>query len=239
MWISFLEGVADLGGGRTGALDVVTRQRRRAPGGHGLAPRSPAIQQALAALRTAEFNFGPPDDALAGRPDGASTISARPCPPSRRGRRARTAASRPRRRLMRDYEFADPAVVRAYYDESEPLEGRTMLLVIRFRGLRFHAGVRVRDVYERTIECEGRPVPGLGLAYGTLVGHFEMGQMDWQVWKWLDTGEVQFRINAYSRRAPVRIPLVRLGFRVFGRRSSSRSCAHDAPHGRAHRAGTR
>ena len=119
---------------------------------------------------------------------------------------------------MRGYEFADPSIVRAYFDEREPLEDRTMLLVIRFRGLRFRVGVRVREVYERTLEHGGRPLYIWGWSYGTLTGHFEMGQMDWQVWKWLDTGEVEFRIHAYSRRAPVPNPVVRLGFRAVGRR---------------------
>jgi hypothetical protein len=45
-----------------------------------------------------------------------------------------------------------------------------------------------------------------------------MGQMDWQVWKWLDTGEVDFRICACSRPAPDPNAIVRLGFRLFGRR---------------------
>jgi hypothetical protein len=57
-----------------------------------------------------------------------------------------------------------------------------------------------------------------GWAYRTLQGHLEMGQMDWQVWKWLDSGDVEFRIHSYSRRARDRNPLVRLGFRVLGRR---------------------
>ena len=121
-------------------------------------------------------------------------------------------------RLMRGYEFADPSIVRAYYDPKGTLEGRTMMLSITFRGLRFHVGVRVREVYDRKEEHEGRPVRIWGWSYGTLEGHFEMGQMDWQVWKWLDSGEVQFRIHAYSRRAPVANPIVRLGFRIVGRR---------------------
>jgi uncharacterized protein (UPF0548 family) len=56
-----------------------------------------------------------------------------------------------------------------------------------------------------------------GWSYGTLEGHFEQGKLDWQVWKWHDTGEVEFRTHAYSRRAPVRNPFVRAGFRVVGR----------------------
>jgi hypothetical protein len=73
-------------------------------------------------------------------------------------------------------------------------------------------------VYERRVERVGRSVYVWGWSYGTLTGHFELGQMDWQVWKWLDTGEVEFRIHAYSRRAPVANPVVRLGFRLVGRR---------------------
>jgi len=42
--------------------------------------------------------------------------------------------------------------------------------------------------------------------------------MDYSVWKWLDTGEVEFRIDSYSRPAAIPNPVVRLGFRLFGRR---------------------
>jgi hypothetical protein len=50
--------------------------------------------------------------------------------------------------------------------------------------------------------------------------------MDYEVWKWLDTGEVEFRITAVSRRAHIRNPLVRLGFRLFGRREQLRFYRH-------------
>ena len=62
-----------------------------------------------------------------------------------------------------------------------------------------------------------------GWSYGTLQGHFERGQMDFSVWKWLDDGAVEFRIHAVSRRARrVGNPLVRLGFRLVGRRQQVR-----------------
>src|SRR5689334_15149554 len=93
-----------------------------------------------------------------------------------------------------------------------------MLLQLRFHGLRFHGGVRVSEVYDEEREADGRTARVWGWAYQTLEGHLEMGQMDWQVWKWLDSGEVEFRIHAYSRVAPGRHPIVRLGFRLFGRR---------------------
>jgi uncharacterized protein (UPF0548 family) len=220
MWISFLERVVECSGGRrTGALQVKTRRLEGGPSDLGSRVGSPAIQQALEVLRKSHFNFAAPEAAELNAASGwrlddlcQALPSESPGPPLPDGSFATA------QKLMRGYEFVDPSVVRAYYDEKEPLEGRTMLLVVRFHGLRFHAGVRVRAVHDTTIESEGRPAYVWGWTYGTLTGHFEMGQMDWQVSKWLDTGEVQFRITAYSRPAPVRNPFVRLGFRVFGRR---------------------
>src|SRR5215210_7787620 len=89
------------------------------------------------------------------------------------------------RRLARNYDFAEPSIVRATFDRDAPLEHRNMLLELRFYGLRFHVG---------------------------------QGQMDWQIWKWLDSGEVEFRIQAFSKQASGGNPIVRLGFRLFGRR---------------------
>ncbi|HEY3614103.1 MAG TPA: DUF1990 family protein [Gaiellales bacterium] len=218
MWISFLERVISASGGRrTGAIEVETRVVGERPAVAGSRLGSPSVEHELAALRAVDFNFERP-----ARPSAAggwrvddlrqALPAEAPGPPEAHGSFAAA------RRLLRGYEFADPSIVRAWFDESEPLEGRTMLLEIRFRGLRFRVGVRVREVYERTAEEGGRPVEVWGWSYGTLEGHFEMGQMDWQVWKWLDTGEVEFRIHAYSRRAPVANPIVRLGFRAVGRR---------------------
>ena len=126
------------------------------------------------------------------------------------------------RSLMQGYDFADPSIVRAWYEPDEPLEARTMLLELRFWGLRFRVGVRVAEVYDEEREVRGRPVRVWGWAYQTLEGHLEMGQMNWEVWKWLDSGEVAFRIHAFSRPAPIPNPLVRLGFRLFGRREQLR-----------------
>jgi uncharacterized protein (UPF0548 family) len=132
------------------------------------------------------------------------------------------------RRLMTDYEFADPTVIRAVYEADSPLEGRAMLLEIRFLGLRFRVGVRVEEVRDEARQVGGRPVRVWGWAYRTLEGHLERGQMDYEVWKWLDTGEVEFRIHAVSEVAEIGNPLVRLGFRLFGRREQvrfARRCA--------------
>jgi uncharacterized protein (UPF0548 family) len=131
-------------------------------------------------------------------------------------------------RLMRDYAFADPAIVRALYDEDSPFERRDMLLEGRFYGLRFHLGVRVGGLVDEELAAEGRPLRRWGWSYRTLQGHLEMGQMDYEVRKWLDSGEVEFRIHAVSRPAHIPNPVVRLGFRAFGRwvqrRFARRAC---------------
>jgi uncharacterized protein (UPF0548 family) len=125
------------------------------------------------------------------------------------------------RRLLRDYDFIDPTIVRALYRSEDPLEHRDMLLELRVWGLRFHVGVRVGEVLDATVIEHGRKVTRWGWNYRTLEGHFEAGQMDYEVRKWLDTGEVEFRIRAFSRTAYIRNPLIRLGFRVLGRRKQT------------------
>ncbi len=121
------------------------------------------------------------------------------------------------RSLMERYEFADPDIVRAVYLADEPLQDRNMLLEGRFYGLRFLLGLRVGGINDQTTEVDGRPVRLWGWNYRTLQGHLEMGQMDYEIWKWLDTGTVEFRIHAFSRAAEIPNPVVRFGFRVFGR----------------------
>jgi uncharacterized protein (UPF0548 family) len=126
------------------------------------------------------------------------------------------------RGLMCGYEFADPSIVRAIYNPEAPLEGRDMLLELRFWGLRFLVGTRVTSEYEETRALDGREAHVWGWSYATLEGHLERGEMAWEVRKWLDTGAVEFTIRAYSQRAEIRNPLVRLGFMLFGRHEQLR-----------------
>jgi uncharacterized protein (UPF0548 family) len=122
------------------------------------------------------------------------------------------------RRLMRGYEFADPSIVRAFYDPHVPLQGRDMLLELKALGLlHVFVGVRVGEVYEETRDVTGRRARVWGWNYRTLDGHVERGQMDWEVWKWLDSGEVEFRVHAASRSAHIPNPFVRVGFRLLRR----------------------
>lgn len=123
------------------------------------------------------------------------------------------------RRLMRGYEFADPSIVRAYYDPETPLEGRSMLLKLQtLRMVHLYVGVRVGDVYEEARELAGERACVWGWNYRTIEGHVEMGQMDWEVWKWLGDGRVEFRVHAMSRVAHIRNPVVRVGFHLMRER---------------------
>jgi uncharacterized protein (UPF0548 family) len=126
------------------------------------------------------------------------------------------------RKLLRDYEFADPRIVRAIYDPGSPLEGRNMLLDVHFWGLTFRLGVRVSGVTDEVRRVGTREVRVWGWTYSTLQGHLETGQMDYEVWKWLDTGAVEFRIHVVSRASRIGNPIIQLGLRLFGRREQVR-----------------
>jgi len=208
MWTSFLERSAQIAGGRVaGGITIDTRRVDL------------AVDRTVTELRDRPLNFDP-ERRREHVPENGWHVDdlCEPLPSEPPGPPTDGGSWEIARRLMRGYEFADPSIVRASYDPDEPLEGRTMLLQLRFHGLRFHGGVRVSEVYDDERQRDGRTARVWGWAYQTLEGHLEMGQMDWQVWKWLDTGRVEFRIHAYSRVAPDRNPIVRLGFRLFGRR---------------------
>jgi uncharacterized protein (UPF0548 family) len=228
MWTSVLENAAKLCGGRlSGGMDVETR-RLEAPVAAGeRVLGDPGAKNVLDALHDKALNFelGPRADFTAER--GWHVDSYRqplraeePGPPRPDG--TWEVASR----LMRDYEFADPAIVRAVYYGDRLLQDRDLLLEARFWGLRFHLGVRVGGVIDGTRRVDGRDVRVWGWNYRTLQGHLEMGQMDYEVWKWVDTGEVEFRISAFSRGAPMRNPILRIGFRLFGRHEQVKFARH-------------
>lgn len=132
------------------------------------------------------------------------------------------------RRLSRAYAFADPALVEARFDPKVPLEEREMLLILHTLGIRIYAGVRVGEVGEETREVDGRAVEVSFWNYRTLEGHVEAGQRDYEVRRWLDTGEVDFRTHAFSRPAETS-PLFRAGFQLLGRHKQvefgRRACA--------------
>lgn len=223
MWVSYLERIVELSGGRRrGRLEVSTHhldQHLFEP----VRPMSEATGRALAEMRERPLNFtpGPPGDQA---PEHGWHVDryCTPLPAEPPGDPVPEGSWEIARRLMGEYAFADPAIIRATYDPRRSLEERTMLLEARFHGLRLHIGVRVSGVVDETREQDRRPVRVWGWSYRTLQGHLEAGEMGYEAWKWLDTGEVEFRIHRIVRSADGGNPIVRLGFRLFGRREQVR-----------------
>lgn len=200
MWTSLLERVVELSGGRReGRIDVDTRW---------------VDLEGVEALAGRPLNFDPAETEQDPPPPGWKVDEYRCRLPPGSFDHARA--------LMAEYAFADPEQVRALYDADAPLEGRNMLLEVRFRGLRFRCGVRVGDVLDEVRELDGRRVHVWGWGYRTLEGHLEEGQLDYEVWEWEDSGEVEFAIHVVSRRAREGNFILRMGFRLFGRREQVR-----------------
>jgi uncharacterized protein (UPF0548 family) len=181
------------------------------------------VPSALAALQTKQVNFalGSPAHFTPERGWHVDDFT-QPLPSEPPGEPAEHGSWQIARRLARNYDFAEPSIVTAYFNPEHPLERRNMLLQLRFYGLRLWVGVRVGDVYDEVRRIDERSARVSGWNYRTLDGHVEQGQMDWQVWKWLDDGTVEFRIHAFSRATKRGNPLVRAGFRLIGRREQLR-----------------
>lgn len=217
MWVTFCEKAAGIAGDPATVVDVHTW---RFPDDRGERPArtSRRALRALGTLKDRPINFEneslhdvSPDDGWIVDDHCTSLGRESSGPPVDDGPFAIA------RELVRRYEFADPTLIRAIHDPDEPLENRNMLLEGRFLGLRFHLGVRIVAVVDEAIEIDGRPVQLWGWNYRTLEGHLETGQMDFEVRKWCDTGEVEFRVHAVSRPATIANPIIRAGFRLFGR----------------------
>ena len=223
MWISYLERIVELSGGRRrGPLETRTR-RIDEPALEPTRPMDDATSRALADMDQRPLNFtpGPPGRNAPGQ-GWAVDHYCTPLPAEPPGDPVPDGSWEIARRLMREYAFADPAIIRATYDPRRSLEERTMLLEARFHGLRFHIGVRVSGVIDETRHEGGRPVRVWGWSYRTLQGHLEAGEMGYEAWKWLDTGDVEFRIHRFVRSADEGNPVVRLGFRLVGRHEQVR-----------------
>ena len=221
MWTSVLERIVAIARGRMDGGVRITTKRVVADEGsgahHDRRPRR--NRRLLRELAKRSVNFDPPrsPEEIADGGWRADDMSERlPSEPS--GPPVEGGTFEVVRDLMVAYQVGDPDVVQATYARDAPLEGRDMLLTIRFWGLRLRVGVRVGDVYDESREVDGEPVRVFGWGYSTLEGHFEQGTMYYEVWKWLSTGEVEFRLHAISRPARSGPLVTRLGFRLLGRR---------------------
>ena len=218
MWVSVLGKVADLAHGRSEGGAIVTTRRVDPADERSNRPPSRSAERRLAALAGRAVNFDTsrldeytPENGWH-RDDMIEPLPAEaPGPPEPGG------SWEIARRLVIDYQLAEPSQVRVFYDDGAPFEGRDMLLWVRFAGARFGVGVRIGAAYDWTRDVDGRPARVYGWYYDTLEGHFEEGRMHYEVWKWLDSGDVEFRLQAISRGARTGPWVPRTGFRVIGR----------------------
>ena len=219
MWSSVLGRIVALSDGRMeGGIVITTRgvEARALPGTRARRATRRA-EACLAELAGRPVNFDPPGrEEVTGGAGWHRDDMLEPLPHEGSGPPAEGGSWEVARRIMDSYQLADPRVVTAYYDAEDPLRGRDMLLRIRFAGLRLRVGVRIGDVYEETREFDGREVRVFGWSYRTLAGHFEEGEMHYELWKWLDSGDVEFHLRAISRAARSGPLLPRLGFRLVG-----------------------
>ena len=178
---------------------------------------SPPMRRRLAALADKPINYDPAALDLENPPEGWHVdVRCQPLAAEAPGEPLDDSSFAVACRLIRGYKFADPSIVRAFYDPELPLAGRDMLLELRTLGLlRIHVGVRVGAVYDDDRRVDGRAVRVFGWYYRTLQGHGEKGQMNWEVWKWLDSGAVEFRVHSVSRPATDRNLVIQLGFRLL------------------------
>ena len=218
MWTAALERIAGIAGGRhDGGIVVTTRRVDPEHGDSDTGSGRGRDGSRLADLAGRALNYDP--DAAQQRSTGGWHLDdmTEVLPEEPSGDPVEGGSWEVARDLMVHYQVADPSRVRATYRPGAPLAGRDMLLTIRFAGLRFRLGVRIGDVYDETRVVGGQEARVFGWWYGTLQGHFEQGQMHYEVWKWLDTGAVEFRLHAFSRVADTGPLALRAGFRLVGR----------------------
>jgi uncharacterized protein (UPF0548 family) len=179
---------------------------------------------ALSSLRGRGLNYDPAGAPEDGRPDGHWHVDGGDIVVGREAAGPPVAGGpwELGRQLVGQYEFTDGRIVRAVYRPADDLLGRDMLLEGRFWWLRFYLGVRVTSVTDETREGGRGTERVWGWSYQTLQGHLEQGRLSYEVIKNLDSGQVTFRVSGYSRPAPMRSPVIRLGFALFGRRTQRR-----------------
>jgi len=220
MWASVLERVVELArGDMANGIAITTRRVEVADlAGEEPPPLSRRRERRLQALSQRQVNFDASRTGDYKRSAGWHVDDmVEPLPHEPSGPPQEDGVWEVARRLVIEYQVTDPNVVEAVYRHDAPLQGRDMLLFIRYVGIRFAVGVRVGEVYDDDREVDGRRARVFGWAYRTLEGHFEQGEMHYQVWKWLDTGDVEFRLHAISRAADAGPWVLRTGFRLVGR----------------------
>ncbi len=223
MWVYFCQRVVEVSGGEL--VDDVHVLTHRVPPRYlrrqltGDLARWQQYRPRIEALRRAPLNFD------LDRQDEFTEVNGwrldahtADLPPEAPGAPQPHGAWEQARQVLLNYEFPDPDLITGIFIPDDPLHDRVMLLEARFLKLTFRFGVMVSAVIdeERADEEQGR-AQVWGYSYRTLQGHFEMGEITFEVWKFFDSGAVEFRIHSYSKTGKIANPLYRIGFALFGR----------------------
>ncbi len=125
-------------------------------------------------------------------------------------------------RILGEYSFPPPRLIRGRFDPRAPLENRAMLLTATYLWMRFELPVRVSRVIDEARESAAGPEQAWGYSYQTLAGHIERGEISFEIIKSIATGLVRFRIHSFSQTGHIANPVHRLGFWLVGRRLQAR-----------------
>ncbi len=122
------------------------------------------------------------------------------------------------KQVLINYEFPDPDLVQGIFVPDGPLDKRIMVIQARFLIFTFMFGVKIGEVIDETRTDEQKGEAHVwGYSYRTLEGHFETGEITFEIWKFLESGVVEFRIHAFSKTGLIQNPFYRIGFAIFGR----------------------
>lgn len=236
MWIYFCKQVVDLSGGQLlGEIQVVTEETEYRPPHRKKAmskSQPPAWKQyesQLETYRTAALNFDPTQRESFTEVNGwAIDEYSTTLPPEPPGDPIHNGSWELAKAVLTRYEFPDPSLIEGIFVPDDPLDQRVMVLKGKFLGFTFYFGTRIAGVIDEVrTDAEQGKARVWGYSYQTLEGHFEMGEIFFEVWKFVDSGAVEFRMHRYSKTGHIANPFYRLGFWLFGRHLQNRF-AHQA-----------
>ena len=226
LWAYFCNAVVKASGGDLiGDVDIRTE---KAPY-HGeiiqkeMTPQWQQYQSRFERFRQAQVNYDPDrqheyTEAQGWRFDDYSVE----LPPEPPGPPVEGGSWRVAQEVVRNYEFPDPGLVTGIFVPDDPLDQRIMILRARFLFFTFFFGTRISRVIDEVRHQGDEDVHVWGYSYQTLEEHFEMGEITFEVWKYATSGQVKFRVHAYSKVASIPNPFYRFGFKLFGRRLQKR-----------------
>jgi uncharacterized protein (UPF0548 family) len=226
MWVYFCKQVVDLSGGELiGEIQVITEETDFHPSANtpmrSNSKNAPwkQYESHLNQLREAQPNYDLSQRETFTKVNGWNVddyLTA--LPPETPGEPTKGGSWELAKAVLYNYEFPPPDLIEGIFIPDDPLDKRVMVLKAKFLFFSFYFGVRISHVMDEYREEAGRGKAKVwGYGYQTLEGHWEMGEILFEVWKFLQSGEVELRIHAYSKTGKIPNPFYRLGFRLFGR----------------------